>query len=330
MNFNFNKMSNPFEKTKLSEKISEKINFSKSEIERLSLLGITLEDLKKLFKSETRQGHNAFVFSMEEKNIIAKKNKKMQNSISPEYAVLRVLQINDFKHTPAPIFFVRSEEILFEEQIDGHSVDLNNSDNIEKLAVVLANLHSIEFEKYGKPFSQRKRGNKWDNLLYNFDLLESVWKKLFKEIPKEEQLVDMSFFLEYLAQFKDNAERNKNNFQGDKFSLIHFDLHPENIIERDDESIVLVDWGNASIGDNAMDIAKLFLKCNFNNDQEKSFFDNYSFKDDDLQARVKIYMPLVILNSIAWRLSVLHEGDCDNNKIINGLRHDVEIFNKKI
>lgn len=60
-----------------------------------------------------------------------------------------------------------------------------------------------------------------------------------------------------------------------------------------------------------MDIAKLFLKLNFNKEQKKDFLVEYqkklSKKDEYFQDRLEIFEPLVLVNSILWRLRALKD-----------------------
>lgn len=61
-----------------------------------------------------------------------------------------------------------------------------------------------------------------------------------------------------------------------------------------------------------MDIAKLFLKLNFDDEQKKEFLAEYekkfSEKDEYFQNRLEVYEPLVLINSILWRLRVLRDA----------------------
>ena len=68
-------------------------------------------------------------------------------------------------------------------------------------------------------------------------------------------------------------------FCGNDFTLIHFDLNRNNILRSNNSNkIILIDWEQASAGDSAMDIAKLFLKLNFNDVQKKDFLVEYEKK----------------------------------------------------
>ena len=60
-----------------------------------------------------------------------------------------------------------------------------------------------------------------------------------------------------------------------------------------------------------MDIAKLFLKLNFNDEQKRDFLAGYekklSKKDEYFEERLEVFEPLVLVNSILWRLRVLRD-----------------------
>lgn len=111
---------------------------------------------------------------------------------------------------------------------------------------------------------------------------------------------------------RDQAEKTANAFSDTKFTLIHFDLNKNNIIfSKKDGDPVIVDWEQASAGDNAMDIAKLFLKSNFNAGQKQDFLRVYEShqakKDPHFQERLNVYEVFVLINSLIWRLGVLRD-----------------------
>jgi hypothetical protein len=61
-----------------------------------------------------------------------------------------------------------------------------------------------------------------------------------------------------------------------------------------------------------MDIAKLFLKLNFNEEQKEGFLAEYekSFvkKDEYFKDRLGAYEQVALINSILWRLHILREA----------------------
>lgn len=302
---------------------------SLSENEKTELLdkGISQNDFCELLTNKYNQGFNAFTFLLEKKHIIAKKN--INNcSVEPEYAILKFLDNKKFNHSPAPICFTKESPILLEKEVKGVSIDFDIDTNIKKIANALSELHSISFEKFGKPEEKRIRGSKLDNLKFNLNLLKIHWNQVvlnevdFDNCKKE-------FVLNYLKKVDDSVNLLENDFSDRNFSLIHFDLHKDNILLDENNNIILIDWGNASIGDNAMDIAKLFYKNNFSEKQKQVFFENYSFADDTIKKRVDVYYQLVVLNSLAWRLDAVRSKNVDDI-FLKSIDKDWKTFNNLI
>ena len=118
--------------------------------------------------------------------------------------------------------------------------------------------------------------------------------------------------LRVLEKIKNKAEKSSVAFSSTNFTLVHFDLNKNNILySKKDGAPIIIDWEQASAGDGAMDIAKLFLKSGFDADQKSDFLKTYeSHQVDDqshFQERLKAYEPFVLINSIIWRLGVLRD-----------------------
>jgi thiamine kinase-like enzyme len=127
----------------------------------------------------------------------------------------------------------------------------------------------------------------------------------FADQTEISELIDHS-----LEKMKNDANEASDAFLENKFTLIHFDLNPDNIIySKKNNDLAIIDWEQASAGDNAMDIAKLFLKSNFNSGQKQEFLSQYEKylvnKDPKFEERLRIYEPFVLINSILWKLRVL-------------------------
>jgi thiamine kinase-like enzyme len=302
----------------------EKIELSENEKKELLNKGISQDDFFKLLSNNYNQGRNAFIFSLDEKNIIAKKNFN-NSSMEPEYAILKLLNNKKFEHSPTPIYFTKEPSILLEEEINGSQIDFDIDLNIEKLAIVLSELHSISFEKFGKPMEKRERGNKFDNLKFNLSLLEDHWKQIIlnrNNIANHEANIVSN----YLKNINNSVNELESIFSDKKFSLVHFDLHKDNILVDKNNDIILIDWGNSSIGDNAMDIAKLFYKNDFSEKQKQIFFKNYNFSDETIKKRIGVYYPLVILNSLAWRFDILATKEKVDNNFLRSIDKDWRLF----
>jgi len=53
-------------------------------------------------------------------------------------------------------------------------------------------------------------------------------------------------------------------------------LNPENILySKQNKTLTIIDWEQASVGDHAMDVAKLFLKSGFSPEERQEFLAMY-------------------------------------------------------
>ena len=116
----------------------------------------------------------------------------------------------------------------------------------------------------------------------------------------------LSLFLQDVILEK--VRNSEKDFSKSSFSLIHYDLNPDNILQEKENNILFLDWRQALIGDRAMDIAKLFYKNYLSEEQKELFFNTYKQEIDDptIYKRTKIYEPLIRLGSILWRLRLLN------------------------
>ncbi len=273
-------------------------------------LGLTPADLSKLLNSKHfAEGSYALLFELPDSDsrLVAKvwKNPKHDSDRARnENVALRLLRISDFNNSSKSKGYLESSNILFEEKVEGEPIEQFDKHVIDRLAVVLANLHSIKLNKYGKPLTERKSGTRMD---YLHDGVETLRKLVssFNDQGDVALLINQS-----LDRIENMAHESSEAFLDSKFTLIHFDLNKGNILySKKDDRLTIVDWEQASAGDNAMDIAKLFLKSNFDSNQRHDFLEQYEShlfqKDQYLQERLQVYEPFVLANSILWRLGVL-------------------------
>lgn len=290
----------------------EELALSKKEESVIKELGIKPEDLRKLLATHPfAEGSYALLFELpgHYPNIVAKawKNREYDSERGAnENVVLRLLRIRRFKNAPKLRGYLQPSTILFEEKIEGETAKQFDKDQIERLALALADLHSIELNAYGKPFSKRKKGTRMDYLLDGIETLHKIAE------PFASQTEAMDLINQSLNKIKNQADKTTNAFSDTNFTLIHFDLNKNNIIySKKDGDPIIVDWEQASAGDNAMDIAKLFLKSNFDAGQKHEFLDVYEShqtrNDQYFHERLKVYEVFVLVNSIIWRLGVLRD-----------------------
>jgi len=289
-----------------SRKPINPLEFSDSEKRTLNKLGLTFENLQKLLDgSPFAEGSYALIFELSgnESKTIAKVWKNPSQDIERaehENVALRLLRKRNLNEIPKSKGFLKSAAVLFEEKIEGRPIETFDKITIEQLAEALAKIHSIELHAYGRPLTKRIRGSKEDYLNDELDRLHAALS-LSSEQPEITASIK-----QVLEIIKEEAAQQIEAFQNNDFTLIHFDLNKNNILRSTDNKIVIVGWEQASAGDSAMDIAKLFLKLNFNEEQKKEFLVEYRKrlfrKDKGFQKRLEIFEPLVLVNSILWKL----------------------------
>jgi thiamine kinase-like enzyme len=308
--YKFSEVRNPVKRAELSE----------NEIKTISNLGLTFEDLEKLLNgSHLVEGSYALIFELPNSNkkVIAKvwKNPKDDSGRAKhENAALRLLRMRNSKEAPRSIGYLKSATILFEEKIEGSPIKNFDKITIDQLAEAIAKIHSIKLKAYGKPLSRRRKGTQMSYLNGELEKLRENLSFL-TDSPETISLVKQS-----INKIENEAKGKPDAFQGNNFTLIHFDLNRNNILRSNDSNqIILIDWEQASAGDNAMNIAKLFLKLNFNEEQKKEFFVEYekklSKKDGYFKDRLEVYEPLVLVNSILWRLRALRDAPRQTSSI---------------
>jgi thiamine kinase-like enzyme len=144
---------------------------------------------------------------------------------------------------------------------------------------------------------KRKKGSHMDYLLDGIDNLH----KMAEPFASQTEITDL--INQSLDKIKNQADKATNAFSDTNFTLIHFDLNKNNVIySRKDGDPIIVDWEQASAGDNAMDIAKLFLKSDFDADQKQTFlkvYESHQTKNDPhFYERLNVYGVFVLVNSI--------------------------------
>ena len=303
----------------------EKTDLSKNELETINKLGLTFDDLNKLISGPAMaEGSYALIFELptSDSKILAKVWKNPKDDAwraDYENVALRLLNLHKSKEAPRTMGYLESATILFEEKIDGNIIEKFDKTAINQLAETMSKIHSIKLNAYGKPLTKRKKGRQID--CRNSELEKLHIKLDF--LSESGQLEILSLAKQAIDKIEEKANDNFESFNANDFTLIHFDLNRNNILRSNDNSkIIIIDWEQASAGDSAMDIAKLFLKLNFNETQQNDFLLEYKKnilkKDDYFEDRLDAYCPLVLINSILWRIGVLknipEESSSENEK----------------
>ena len=291
----------------------KKTKLNKLEKDTISRIGLSENDIDEMLSGEPfAEGSYAMVFDVpKNKDMVAKvwKNSNVDSHRADhENAALRLLRFKKTEGVPGITGYTKSSPMIFEKKIEGLPIKKVDDTIVKQLADALSKIHSIKLNSYGKPLAERKSGTKYDYLKDGINILRNNLSSL--TITEEIS----SFIDKIIIKIENQAENNKDAFDKRDFTLIHFDLNYNNILKKsNDGKLVIIDWEQASAGDNAMDLAKMFFKLDFNESQKKQFLSRYEKelekKDDSLQDRLKIYQPLVILNSLLWRIQILNSQE---------------------
>ncbi len=254
----------------------EELTLSENEVKLITELGLTPNDLLKLLRGDHfAEGSYALIFEVPNNNpeLVAKVWKNPKHDLDRarnENVAMPLLRISDFNNAPKIKGSLESSKIIFEEKMKGAPVEHFNNNIIEHLATALASLHSIKLNKYGKPLTERKKGTRLDYLRDGTETLRELSSSFVDKTDITKQVDQL------LDKIEGLASEDGDTFLKNDFTLIHFDLNKGNIIysEKSDK-LAIIDWEQASAGDNAMDIAKLFFKSNFNSDQKNIFLSKY-------------------------------------------------------
>ncbi|GEM_PF-3579423 len=288
---------------------SKKLALTEKEVRAITELGLTPEDLSMLLNNEPfAEGSYALVFELPDTDsqLVAKVWKNPSDDFdraNNENIALRLLRIRGSKNVPKIKSYLEPSKILFEEKIEGEPIKQFDEAAIQRLAIALADIHSVKLNKYGKLFGERKKGSRMDYLRDEIGIL----RKLASSFEDQNDII--ALVIRLLDQIESQAAEYSESFSGTDFTLIHFDLNKGNILNlQKGKGLAIIDWEQASAGDNAMDIAKLFFKSEFDASQKQEFLTHYegalSEKDPYLEKRIQIYELFVLVNSILWRLSV--------------------------
>ena len=254
-----------------------------------------------------------YIFKNGETKVVVKKGIRIDQSINAlrEFSILRLLNMRSGeKHFPTPFYVDVEKDIIIMEWIEGKTVNILDDNGIIQIARALSTIHQIEYQKPGLPFFTREKTNQLDRLKNQIEFLESQLISVGHLISKEslDSENPQTDLMEAKIRIIANITRLQSFFLGCSFSVIHYDINPTNTLRTCDGSIIFIDWGQSSIGDRAMDIAKFFYKFNIDKIGQGVFFEEYLrwIEDDDLIERSSVYYLLIILNSLLWRIRFLY------------------------
>lgn len=182
------------------------------------------------------------------------------------------------------LFFDAETGIKIAEFIEGaetlNAARAKNTSNMQKVACLLRRLHNSDI----------KMNNK-------FDIFEKIeeYEVLMKDNNGE-------FFEDYyevkgrIIGLKDVLEQN-----GFEMRPSHNDIVPENLVKDINERMYLIDWEYSGLNDPMWDLAAFSLECDFNEDEEKLFFNMYFNGDTPKENNIRIIINK-ILQDFIWSI----------------------------
>lgn len=235
------------------------------------------------------------------------KNEKLN-----EYNCLKFLKS---EYSPSTVFCNSKNNIIIKEYINGKTFQKLNDKLIENLAVLLADLHSKKYSYYGKFCFKPKFGGGKGYFYDQIKYIELVIRKLNPFLP-----VIASIHLKQIMELlKENIDFSA--FNDIKFSLINFDLLPGNILLTPESKLFVIDWGDASIGDPALEIARIFSFWGLTKKQKNKFLNLYNKRiPKNFNNRIEQYLPFISLNNFVWEIKTFHQiksRKIDENPLFN-------------
>lgn len=164
----------------------------------------------------------------------------------------------------------------------------------------------------------------------NLPLRKYDFKIYFLSYLKKIRL--LKFAREYLKneeieKVKKILRKNKDLLDKGRFVLTHGDLHGENIVQKPNGKLVLVDWETVHFNNPAYDIAYLWLKGFLKPDWQKKFL-KYFFNLYP-EAEFKKLFQIVVLHRIPNEIE--YWGELKNKKNVNlHLKNFKKVLNGKI
>ena len=277
--------------------------------EKLQELGVNLEDLDD--QKNVVAGTSSLVYFVDGRDgeLVVKKGKDVDPALTAEreYAFLKLLKMRGGeKFFPDVYYYNNVFDVLISEKIQGEKVSGEFDDHeIEEIAEIVSKLHKPEFSRPGLPGKKREEKTQYEYLIEQTQFLEKWYRDVqgkFSSVGISGE--DIKTIEKVKQRLLGSLSESEESFQNKSFSLIHYDLNPENIVKTKDGKMVILDWRQASIGDRAMDVAKLFMKSNFSQTQKKLFLEKYedTVKDSTIEKRIDVYYPLIRLASLLWRV----------------------------
>lgn len=205
-----------------------------------------------------------------------------------EYTMLRLASRKAL--APNPLFFDESDNFLAMQRIRGRRLGQSNGE-IARLARFVSKMHETKFVRFGLPNRKRVRGTYYDNMTVFLGLLRTEIELISKTVNQTGYLTPqlVGKIVDDYSTVQERIELNREKLTGNLFSIVHFDLHFGNILQKKGD-LKAIDWEHAQIGDPVVDVARIFVLNRLSEPQKKVFLDNCSeASDSNFRFRLSLY-----------------------------------------
>ena len=265
----------------------------KSELKQIILnLNPALFNVKKIIISSFKklgvgEGNINYVFKVNNKKFICRLNIESEKSDKVEREFKTLKKIEKYNFSPKPVYFNKNPEFSILKFIEGKPFRQGKrtytSVQIKNIAKTLAKLHSIKTSI--KPVN------------YDFEYYTHGAKHLITDLNKRTK----NKFKKELKQIFNVVLSSVPKNEIHKYSLIHGDVCPQNIVETA-KDVRFIDWENVEVSDPARDIAQVIIDLGLQKNYLVLFQKTYFSirKDDSLFVRARSYAILMMQNYYIW------------------------------
>ena len=276
----------------------------------LKLLGLDgkLKSIK-LKSLEFGESNLNYIAVLNKKKFVIRINMdpKMPNKSREEFVALKTIE--HLKIAPRALFLDDSRKVINEtfiilEYQPGHTLNKHlkklNRRTIEKLAVIVAELHLLHVNKLKLNIERPTYASWLTGIKNNIEYIKIKRAKYFERNDKFIRIMDNT-----LSKIKASLETPKYQ---NKRCLIHGDICEQNVLVNNNQ-LVLIDWESVGLGDPAAEITKIFEafgRIKFSDEQRRLFLKTYLKirKDKTLKQRIQIFTPLIRYEQFVW--AVMH------------------------
>jgi thiamine kinase-like enzyme len=233
-----------------------------------------------------------YIFESMGKKYVVKSSILLDGIIEKKNEVI-ILNLLKSKEIPKLVAIDLEKGLLMRTFFEGKHKQKLTLNEIKIAAKKLNKLHSFKSKKI------IKLKNKKNYKQYFYSEIDLLKQNLFEISINSNSKLFVDEMQHLLKKALKDEEKTILKFRGNKFSIIIRDLFPKNVVWDKDLPIV-IDWGDAGLGDPAFVISRMVFGFGFNKKQKQLFLDEYNSKDKNLSIRLKTYSRFVRLIGLVY------------------------------